>query len=251
MSTLSDRINKDRIIAAAITMLVVLVILLILFLGGMRWERAEIADASTPEIMLDEEEERFIEPEILAIRGEPDATNNDEPAPVEQGEPVPAPVENTKIVEKGDNPSPAPQIEKKITQQKESPVKATEPPANDEEPSKISSSMAGKFSGKNGTPGGKTGSNGSGGTGSGVTGTANGRQFISCPLPNVTLRHKTTVKVSVVIDAEGKVISASASGSSDANVRRACEQAARSAKWSPKKGAAETRGSISFIITPK
>lgn len=244
--------NKDRMIAAAVTFIAVLLILLLLFTGGMEYRRAELAKDSTPELMLDpEEEERFIEPEILAVQGEPDAVEHDEPAPVEQGEPVKAEVENTKIIEPGTNPNPAPQIEKKITQKKESPVKATDPPATTEEKSRISSAMANKFSGKNGTPGGKTGSNGSGGTGIGVSGTANGRQFISCPTPDVTLRHKTTVKVTVIIDASGKVISATASGSADASIRRACEQAARSARWTEKKGAGETRGSITFTITPK
>ena len=248
---MTDRINKDKIIAAAITLLAVLLILLILFLGGMSYQRAQLAETPVPELMLDDEEETFIEPEILAIQGEPDATNNDAPAPVEQGEPVKAPVENNKIVEPGDNPKPTPQIEKKITQKTESPVKATDPPATTEEKSQIASSMANKFSGKNGTPGGKTGSNGSGGTGIGVSGTANGRQFLGCSAPDVTLRHKTTVKVSVVIDASGKVISATATGAADASIRKACERAARSARWSEKKGAGETRGSITFTITPK
>lgn len=242
---------KDRIIAAGITFLAVLIILLLLFTGGMSYQRAELARESTPELMPEPEEDLFIEPEILAIQGEPDAVNNDAPAPVEQGEPVKAEKEVTKIIEPGDNPKPAPQIEKKITQKAESPVKATNPPATDEEKSQVASAMANKFSGKNGTPGGKTGSNGSGGTGIGVSGTANGRQFMGCPAPEVSLRHKTTVKVSVVIDATGKVISASASGSADASIRRACEQAARSARWSAKAGAGETRGSITFTITPK
>ena len=154
-------------------------------------------------------------------------------------------------MEPGENPKPAPQVEKKITQKQESPVKATEPPATNEEQSKISSAMANKFSGKNGATDGKSGSNGSGGTGVGIAGNANGRTFLGCNTPNVTLRHKTTVKVSVVIDATGKVISATASGSADASIRRACEQAARTARWSEKKGAGETRGSITFTITPK
>ncbi|MDE7412597.1 MAG: hypothetical protein K2N05_02235 [Muribaculaceae bacterium] len=244
--------NKDRAIAAGITFLVVLLILVLLFTGGMNYQRAELAHSSTPEIMLPEEdEEQFIEPEILTTQGEPDATANDKPAPVEQGEPVQAPEENTKIVIPGDNPEPAPQIEKPITQKKESPVKATTPPATTEEKSQVASAVANKFSGKNGSPGGKTGSNGSGGTGVGVDGKANGRQFISCPSPSVSLRHQTTVKVSVVINAEGKVIEATASGTSDATIRRACEQAARSARWTPKAGAGETRGSITFTITPK
>lgn len=66
----------------------------------------------------------------------------------------------------------------------------------------------------------------------------------------MTLRNKTTVTVSVVIDSDGNVISAKASGGASASIRRACEQAAKGAKWSPKKGAGETRGSISFTITP-
>lgn len=244
--------NKDRAIAAGVTFIAVLLILLFLFTGRMSLQRAELAEASTPELMLDDEdEEMFLEPEILKDQGEPDATTHDSPAPVEQGEPVKAPVENTKIVEPGENPKPAPQVEKKITQKQESPVKATEPPATNEEQSKISSAMANKFSGKNGATDGKSGSNGSGGTGVGIAGNANGRTFLGCNTPNVTLRHKTTVKVSVVIDASGKVISATASGSADASIRRACEQAARTARWSEKKGTGETRGSITFTITPK
>ena len=109
--------NKDRAIAAGITFIALLILILFLFKGGMSFQRIELAEASTPEIMLPEdEEETFIEPEILKVQGEPDATENDAPAPVEQGEPVKAPVENTKIVEPGENTKPAPQIEKKITQ---------------------------------------------------------------------------------------------------------------------------------------
>jgi len=248
-SNSSSRELKDRAIAAAVTFLAMLLIFLFLFFGAMNVERREMADDVTPELMSDEEE--FLEPEILQDLGEPDATAHDEPAPVEQGEPKPAPVDNNKIVTPGENPKPAPQIEKKNTQKKESPVKATEPPATKEKPSEISSKMAGKFSGKNGATTGSNGSSGSGGTGVGINGNANGRNFLSCPKPSVELRHKTTVKVSVVIDADGKVISATASGGADTSIRRACEQAARGAKWSAKKGAGETRGSITFTITPK
>lgn len=85
----------------------------------------------------------------------------------------------------------------------------------------------------------------------GITGNASGRTFKGCPKPDVTLRNKTTVTVSVVIDADGNVTSAKASGGSSAAIRRACEQAARGAKWSAKKGAGETRGSITFTITPR
>lgn len=248
---IKDNNNKDRLIAAGVTFLAALIILLFLFTGGLHYQRAQLAEASVPELMEpDDDEELFLQPELLAEQGEPDATAQDAPAPAEQGEPDNGP-ENTKLVVPGDNPKPAPQIEKKITQTAESPVKATNPPATKEEPSRVSSELANKFSGKNGTPAGKTGSNGSGGDGQGVTGTANGRVFKGCNMPDVALRHKTTVKVSVVIDAEGNVIKATASGAPDASIRRACEQAARSARWSAKKGAAETYGTITFTITPK
>lgn len=241
--------HKDSIIAAIITFLCVLAILLILFFCRLSFSPAEIAQASTPELM--EPEENFLEPEILQDLGEPDATANDAPAPVIQGEPEQAPVENNKLVIKGENTKPAPQREKLVSTTKESPVKTTTPPVSKEEASKITSSMADKFSGKNGNPEGHQGSNGSGGTGIGVKGNANGRTFLGCPLPDVALQHKTTVRVDVVIDADGNVISASASGGASAAIRRACQKAAKGARWSPKKGATQTRGSITFTITPK
>lgn len=244
--------NKDRLIAAGITFIAVLIILLFLFWGGMTSQRVQLAEASIPELMTDDEdEELFIEPDLLKEQGEEDAVENDAPAPAEQGEPEQLPEDNNKLVVPGDNPKPAPQIEKKITQKEESSVKATNPPATKEEPSKISSSMANKFSGKNGTPGGKTGSSGSGGDGLGITGKLDGREFKGCPAPDVALRHKTTVVVSITVNADGQVISANASGSADPSVRKACEQAALRAKWSAKKGASDKRGTITFTITPK
>lgn len=241
--------RNDKIIAAAVTVVVMLALLLFLFFGGMNFDRALLAHDSTPEIQPDE---LFIEPELLTDLGETDASVTDKPAPVIQGEPEKAESDNTRIMEPGENPKPAPQVTKKITQKKESPVKATEPTATKEERQKITSSMADKFSGRNGAPEGSAGSSGSStGLGIGIKGTAAGRSFLGCDRPNVELRHKTTVKVSVVINAEGRVVSASASGGSSAAIRRACEQAARSARWSPKKGASETRGSITFTITPR
>lgn len=241
--------NKDSIIAAGVTMAVMLLIILLLFVGKLSVSRPEMAEASTPELMLPEE--TFIEPEILRDLGEPEASAHDEPAPVQKGEPEPAPVENTKLVVKGDNPKPAPPVEKLVSSSKESPVKATTPSVTKEESSKITSSMADKFSGKNGATEGSQGSSGSGGTGVGIKGNANGRTFKGCPTPDVALQNKTVIRVDVVIDAEGKVISASASGGTSASIRKACEAAARGARWSAKKGAGETRGSITFTITPR
>lgn len=247
---MNSREKKDSLIAAAVTFAAALIILLFLFFGGMRFDRALLAESSVPEIQDDEEEELFIEPELMDL-GEPDATNHDSPAPMQQGEPEPDVTDRTKLVVPGTNPKPAPPVEDVIKTTKESNVQATTPPITEEERQKVTSSVAKGFSGRNGTPEGKTGSAGAGGDGVGINGNANGRTFLGCPKPDVTLRHKTVVKVTVVIDADGNVTKASASGGADASIRKKCEQAARSARWSAKKGVAETHGSITFTITPR
>lgn len=243
------RYDKDRTIAASLTFLVALVILLILFFGGISWDRALLAEASTPELM--EDEELFIEPELVEL-GEENAVNHDKPAPAMKGEPEPAPEDKAEIIEPGPKPEPAPPRPKLNTQKKESKMEVEEPSQTDKERQKATSSVANKFSPKNGAvEGTDKGTSGAGGTGVGVSGNAHGRSFISCPKPDVALRHKTVVTVNVVIDAEGKVTQATATGSSDASIRRKCEAAARQARWSAKKGATSTRGSITFTITPR
>lgn len=242
------RYDKDRAIAAFLTFLVALAILLTLFFGGISWDRQALAEASTPEIM---DEEVFIEPELVEL-GEENAVNHDKPAPAMKGEPDPAPEDKAEIIEPGPKPEPAPPKPKLNTQKKESKMKVEEPSQTDKERQKATSSVANKFSHRHGAvEGTDKGTSGAGGTGVGVSGNAHGRSFISCPKPDVALRHKTIVTVNVVIDAEGKVVEATAKGSADASIRRKCEAAARQARWSAKKGATSTRGSITFTITPR
>ena len=237
--------RKDRIIAAALTFLCVLALLLFLFFGGITWEREELAVVSTPEIM--EIEPSFYEPELLNL-GEEDATVQDRPPEAAQGEPAPSQEEKIKKPEPAENPSPTP-TKQLNTSKKENVVKA-DTAAMKSDKRQAAEALAGKFSSNNGSSDNK-GVSGAGAQGNGVTGSAKGREFLSCPLPSVTLRHKTVVTVSVTIDADGKVTSASASGSADESIRKKCEAAARQAKWSPKKGAVATRGSITFTIIPK
>ena len=244
------RSDKDRALAAFLTFLLTFLLLVALFFGGVSWDREMLAKSSTPELM-EEDDELFIEPELVEL-GEENAVNNDKPAPAIKGEPDPAPEDKAEIIEPGPKPEPAPPKPKLNTQKKESTVKATEPSQTDKEKQKATSSVANKFSRNNGaTEGTDQGSSGAGGTGVGVSGNAHGRSFISCPKPDVALRHKTIVTVNVVIDADGKVTEANATGSADAGIRRKCEAAARQARWSAKKGATSTRGSITFTITPK
>lgn len=244
--------KKDSAIAAGATFLVALLLLLFLFTGSLGYDRALLASSSIPGNPPEEEEEElFIDPELLDL-GEENAVSKDAPAPAFQGEPEPAEEDKAEVVEPGENPKPAPPVPKPVSQKKESPVKATEPTATDKERSKATSTVAKGFSGRNGVPDGKAKESvGSGGTGIGVAGNARGRTFLSCPKPDVTLSHKTVVTVNIVVDASGRVTSASATGSASASIRRKCEQAARQARWTEKKGAGETRGTITFTITPR
>ena len=246
------REDKDRAIAAGLTFFVTLVLLLVLFFGGIRFDRQLLAESATPE-MMPPEEELFIEPELVDLGEETSENHNTSPAPTLKGEPEPAPEDHAEIVDPGEKPDPVVKtVEKVVTQKKESKVQKEEPSITDKERQKATSSVANKFAPKNGqTEGSDKGTSGAGGDGVGVSGNAHGRTFISCPKPDVALRHKTIVKVNVVIDAEGKVIEASATGSADASIRRKCEAAAKQARWSAKKGATTTRGSITFTITPK
>lgn len=249
---MTKREKKDSALAAGITFLAAMLILAMLFLCGLHFDRSLLAQASIPEPALeDEEEELFIDPELLDL-GEENATITDAPAPAFQGEPEPAEEDHAEVVEPGPSPKPTPPVAKPITQKKESPVKATEPSATDKERKRATSSVAKGFSGRNGVPDGKAAESvGAGGSGVGISGNARGRTFISCPSPDVALRHKTVVVVNIVVDASGHVTSASASGSASAEIRRKCEQAARRARWTEKKGAGETRGTLTFTITPR
>lgn len=246
--------RRASIWAATVTFAAAVIILLWLFFCGLTFDRAALAASSTPEIQLPDEEELFIEPELVRNLGEENAVTHDEPAPALQGKPEPAPVENTKHVEPGKNEKPAPPVEKPVTQKKESPVKATEPPKTNEEKKRVTSKMANKFPGQNGTPSGSTGGSGAGGTGVGIAGNVAGRTFKGCPKPSVELQNKVVVEVRVTIDARGKVTSATArskSGKPSAAILRACEQAARGARWSEDPDTPSARGSITFTITPK
>lgn len=242
--------RRDSYIAAFVTFVTVALVLVWLMLASLRYDE-KMARAENPQL---EEDELFLDPELLLEDkkeiGEPEAVVHDAPAAEVKGEPVPAPVEQTHTVTTGENTVPTPE-QNLITSTQESAVEAA-PSNRKEEDEKVASSMAGKFSSKPGMADGKFDSAvGSEGVASGVTGKMSGRQFMGCPLPDVALSHKTTVVVSITVDAEGKVTSATASGAASRDIRKKCEQAAMQARWSVKKGAASTRGSLTFTIIPK
>lgn len=242
-----SRQDKDRLIAGAVTMLVVALLLLLLFIGRVGWNREALAALSLPE---DGQEEVFLEPELIPDAGDNDDPQSDQPAAPVAGEPELAETENSKVADIQPEPAVAPPKEKKVTQKQPSPVKEPKP-KGEEEKKKATSAVAGKFNQPNGMAEGKFDSSGSGGNSIGVAGQLNGRKFLGCPKPDVTLSHKTVVKVSITVNAEGNVTSARAQGGASAAIRRACEQAAIKARWSEKPGAVSTRGSITFTITPR
>lgn len=243
---------RDSVIAGLVTLLTVGLILVWLLVATLRYDERMAATTQNPEL---EEDEIFLDPELLLEQnksiGEPDASvTNDAPAPEIKGEPAPAPVEQPHTVHSGENTVPSPD-QTLITSSQESPVQTASPDKKKEE-EKAASSIAGKFESKPGSVAGKFDSPvGSDGVASGVTGKMSGRQFLGCPLPDVSLAHKTTVTVSITVDAEGKVMTATASGAATREIRRKCEEAALKARWSAKKGATSTRGSITFTIIPK
>lgn len=243
--------RRDAVIAALVTFLTVALLLLWLLFATLRYDERLAKNTENPQL---EEEEIFLDPELLLEEhksvGEPDAVVNDAPAPEVKGEPAPAPIEQPHTVISGENTVPSPE-QTLITSTEESPVQTVAPDKKKEE-EKVAASMAGKFNSKPGSVSGKFDSpGGSDGAGSGVTGKMSGRQFLGCPLPDVSLAHKTTVTVSITVDAEGKVMTATASGAATRDIRKKCEQAAMQARWSAKKGAPSTRGSITFTIIPK
>lgn len=246
-----SRERMDALIAALVTFLAIALILVWLLVATLHYDERLAAASENPQL---EEDEVFLDPELLLEQnksiGEPDAGVQDTPAPEIKGEPAPAPEEQTHTVVSDENPAPSPE-QKLITSTEESPVQTVAPDKKKEE-EKVATSMAGKFSSKPGSVQGKFDSTGgSDGSGSGVTGKMSGRQFLGCPLPDVSLAHKTTVTVSITVDAEGKVLTATASGAATREIRKKCEQAAMQARWSAKKGATSTRGSITFTIIPK
>jgi outer membrane biosynthesis protein TonB len=242
-------INQPKIIAAVATFVIALLLLLLLFVCNVGYDREALAASSIPQP--EEDEEVFLEPELMNL-GEETSVENTEAAPLPQGEPEEAQEENKIRIENGNNEKPA-NTEKLVTSKKESTLTVKEPAKTDKQDSKITSEMANKFS-KNGSSTGKDSEkSGAGGEGSGVKGSVKGRNFLGCNLPSVQLKTKYVVVVSIEVDENGKVVSASVSktGGAPQDICNKCVSAARTARWSEKAGAATVRGSLTFTLVPK
>lgn len=247
------RPENHQLIAAGITFLVTLLLLLGLYFGTLSYNRDALAAASIAEPDALEEEDFFLDPPLVIGDEDVSDNNSDEPAASPLGQTDPAPVDNDRLVVKGENPEPVKVQEKLITQKQLSPVKAAEPSPTKEPESAVTSQMSKNFGPKNGKADGVHNGTGSGGKGSGVSGNVRGRKFLGCPLPVVALKKTVTVVISIRVDENGKVIEASVrdrGGASQENVNK-CLASARKATWSKKPGAAPVSGSLTFTLVPK
>lgn len=245
---MTSREKRDNMIAAAVTLLVALAILLVLFFTQMGTGRSALAAACVPEPT--EQDVTYLEAELIPEpTGTEEAEDIADDAPLPPGEPDKAEEPQEERVEPGPNPKPAPVSEPVATRKKPSPVKKQENQATQSERKRVAD-MSGKFKPRqNGSPEGKnTPVNGKGKAV--ASGSLSGRGFLGCTTGEVELRTRVTVRVSVKVNAAGHVIEARAvSGPKEFYSK--CEKWARTARWSAKEGAPTATGSITFTITPR
>ena len=248
------RDKKASRIAAAVTFVIALIILLLLFSLSLNYDREALATSSMPEI---QDEEVYLEPEIMQIDepGDLHAEEVEESAPQTPGEPDPGETEQPERVVKNTEKNPEPPVSNKpklVSSNQPSEVKTSTPKVNTQDEKRIAS-LSGKFkSDNNGSQTGKeSGASGTGGVGVSKLGNVNGRRMLSCPTSIVTLNQTTTIRVEITVNAAGNVTRAKAVSGGTPSLRSACEGWARGSKWSAAPGAPDATGSITFTITPK
>lgn len=245
--------KRDSIIAAAVTFGVALIVLLLLFIMSVGYDREALATSSMPEIQ--DEEEIFLEPELLKL-GKPDANEDidiDEAAPQPPGEPEPAEENNPLSVIHDDKPQteePKTNKEPLVATKNNSDLTSPVPKTSQEEAQRIKD-IQGKFKGNNGAHDGKnTDVSGTGGVGIKPHGSAKGWKMTFCPTGKVPTEVKsTTVTVSITVGADGKVTVHGASGGTKAQ-QDICKGWAARSKWQVQTGmdAKAASGTITFTI---
>lgn len=251
-----SRERRDAVIAACVTFAVALVLLVLLFVLTVGTpDVSRLAEESIPEIQDEEEEEIFLEPEMLVLDriGFEDGDKTLEEMPQPLGEPEISDevqnervIKNDKIVEKPSEENPPPLL----TDQKSEPDlgNTTPPPADthqditDTERPNIQFPQNGKLEGEitfaSGTADGKT------------KGNKDGRHLEYWPHMQYTLSQPAKVTIIIQVNAEGKVTYAKAASYSggDKKLQQQCEEWARKTTWTPKKGAPITDGELVFHI---
>lgn len=244
--------EKESVIAAAVTFVAALIILVLLFTLSLRHDREALAEASIPE--LQDEEPIYLDPEMLQIdmTGDENSQDIDEPAPQPPGEPdlAPEPSEelHVKAPEKPEKPvSNKPEL---VADNKPSEVKTSKPEPTEDEKRVAKAAESFKKSQNNGSRTGReTAFSGSGGNGVGYSGNI-GRKLLSASTwPVKITQKKVTVSVNVTVDADGNVTKATAVSGGTPNLRKEVEKMAKGFKWSKEAGAKPVSGTITFTIS--
>ncbi len=256
---MKQQITPNQYIAAIATLLIAALICLLLFIVDIATTTsAPQKESPKPQLAAldEEEEEEFVEP-IIEDPGTTDAIEEptEEASAAPLGEPEKAPEPSTRVSTSGPKEKPNTSSEHLVSQKKESPVQTVTPSKKNTPDSKIASEVGGKFSAHNGTStGSAVGTSGSASEGAGVStsGTmGNGRAMLSCPKPSLRLSKKTTVKIQVIVNSEGKTLSATCSTPGVENtLKQKLIAAAKQSTWTPLKGAPDASGTITFTIVP-
>lgn len=251
--------RKPEMIAALLTLLVAVGLLVVLYCVSFGPDRAALAAESIPEEP--DQEEVYIEPELLRPELDRNMEEADQKADLPEeseaealGLPEPAETpEPTRQNTHSEQPKPTRSNENLVTQKPPSKVK-TEPAKPNPNPDsrKTSVNMSGKFNAKPGSTGGRHGAAGSGGNGVAVNARGiSGRAFHGYKESVRSTRAvKAAVSVRVTVGADGHVKSASllSSGGAPADIANKCVQWARRCSWDARPGAADATGTITYNI---
>lgn len=262
--------NSARIWAAAATLFFHLLLLLALLFAYLRFP-PEGVETWPPEpekeIVFDEVEELYASGEFVRIGDTPDELAADEMAPADETQTEPS-QDATDKVDAGHAGDPKPLV----ASQKESPMKVEKTPkgptkeeleaekqkqeAAKREQAKKNAQEKVKFGG--GGSGSGTAGQPDGNSATGVTVGTSGNGLSGRTLEKWTLPSSTkigTIAIAVKVDSKGNVTSAtySTTGSkgtvaADESIRRACEQKAKTCRFSVKEGAPTASGFILFTF---
>ncbi|MBE0661661.1 MAG: energy transducer TonB [Bacteroidales bacterium] len=163
--------------------------------------------------------------------------------------------EEEKIEPKPQPPKPEPKVEPKPDPEPEPPKvdpRALYPPRTQESQTGQNEGATGQ-AGDQGRPDGspdRPSNEGIGGAGEGISFSLSGRSAVDLPDPEYPSREECNVVVTIWVDKVGKVISATAGArgttTTDPALRKAAEQAALRARFSPNPDAPEQTGTITY-----
>lgn len=251
-----SRERRDAVIAACVTFAVALVLLVLLFVLTVGTpDVSRLAEESIPEIQDVEEEEIFLEPEMLVLDriGFEDGDKTLEEMPQPLGEPEISDevqnervIKNDKIVEQPSEENPPPLLSddksnKNLDRTTPMPADTTKNITDHERPN-IQFPQNGKLEGEITFASGTGEKN--------PKGNKDGRHLEHWPPMKYTLSQPAQVTINIEVNAEGKVTYAKAAKNSggDKKLQQQCEKWALETTWTPKKGAPITPGVLRFNI---